>query len=377
MNTKKYISHFLEGAGIELNGNRSYDMQIVDPRIYNEFLFFQPTLKMGEAYVKGWWDCEKLDQFFFKICRHYHDKHISTNPGSYLTYLKNKFFNSQTKIRSKKVAEIHYNLGNDLYKAMLGDSMAYTCGYWKNTNSLDQAQYNKFDLICRKINLQRGDNVLELGCGWGSFAKFAAETYGCKVAAVNISSEQVRYGRESCARLPVTFHLCDYRDTKTYNPNNILFDKVVSVGLCEHVGPKNYQNFMQIANKNLKKDGLFLLHTIGKNVSDYYVDPWIDKYIFPNGMLPSLAQLAFAWENVFVLEDLHNISADYDKTLMAWHHNFIENWPSLREAYGEAFYRLWNYYLLSCAGAFRARGMQLWQMVLSPHGVLGGYESVR
>ncbi len=376
MEAEKYIRNILEKAGIQLNGNRPFDPRIMNPLFYKQNFFVRPTLKLGESYVQGWWDCDQLDEFFLKLNLHYEEKG-SSYLSNFFSFLNNKIFNLQSKSRSTKVAKAHYNLGNDLYRAMLGDSMAYTCAYWKNAASLDQAQYNKFDLVCRKIKIQPTDHILDLGCGWGSFAKFAAENYGCKVVGVNISSEQVRYARESCTHLPVTFHLCDYRDVQVYNPDRILFDKVVSIGLCEHIGPRNYRHFLDIAKTQLKEEGLFLLHTIGKNVSNYSVDPWINKYIFPNGILPSLSQLSSAMEGIFVLEDLHNFGADYDKTLMAWYHNFIQSWPQLSAAYGNAFYRLWNYYLLSCAGAFRARGMQLWQMVLSPKGVLGGYESVR
>lgn len=374
--TEKSLKQFLKKAGIEVNGNHPYDLRICDPLFYKQW-FFEPSLVAGESYIRGWWECDQLDELFFQLSRHYQNKIVNTPPSTFFSYLKNLFLNMQSRVRSQKVAETHYNLGNDLYAAMLGSTMAYTCGYWKHATSLDQAQLDKFELVCRKMNLKQGEKILELGCGWGSFAKFAAENYGCEVVAVNISTEQVRYAGESCAHLPVKIHLCDYRDSHIYNPNKILFDKIVSIGLCEHVGAKNYRSFMRIARENMKETGLFLLHTIGKNESNTYVDPWINKYIFPNGMLPSMAYLTEAMENIFVVEDLHNFGSDYDKTLMAWHHNFITHWPKLRSQYGDKFYRLWTYYLLSCAGVFRARGMQLWQFVLSPTGVLEGYESIR
>jgi len=373
--TEKSLETFLSRAGIQVNGNRPDDMRIVDLRFYKQW-FFEPSLAVGESYMEGWWECDRLDELFFKLCRYYPNE--SLYPLSrWFTKFKNTLLNMQTPMRSKKVAEKHYNLGNRLYAAMLGPSMAYTCGYWKNADTLDQAQLNKFDLICRKIQLRKGDKVLELGCGWGSFAKFAAENYECEVVAVNISTEQVRYAQQICAHLPVNVVLCDYRDTHVYNPHQMKFDKVVSIGLCEHVGIKNYRSLMQIVKENMKETGLFLLHTIGKNESSAYVDPWINRYIFPNGMLPSIAYLSHAMENLFVIEDLHNFGADYDKTLMAWRHHFVDNWPELRLEYDEKFYRMWTYYLLSCAGAFRARSIQLWQFVLSPNGHLGGYESLR
>lgn len=376
MASKEILVDYLEGVGITLNGSKSYDIRVHNDEFYGR-LRFNPSLGAGEAYMDGLWDCDQLDDLFFKICRHQLDAKIYKKWTILGQYLLNTVFNLQSRVRSKKVAEMHYNLSNDLYERMLGKSMAYTCGYWKNATTLDKAQYDKFDLIARKLQLQPGERVLELGCGWGSFAKFIAENYGAKVVGVNISTEQVKYAKESCKGLPVEIHLCDYRDDQSYNPKGVLFDKVASIGLCEHVGYKNYHEFMEVARRNLKDDGLFLLHTIGRNDSACFTDPWITKYIFPNGMLPSVKQLSGSMENIFVLEDLHNIGADYDKTLMAWHKNFIDNWPELKDQYDEKFFRLWNYYLLTCAGAFRARSMQLWQMVLSPKGVMGGYQSVR
>lgn len=331
--------------------------------------------------MHGWWDCDHLDELFYRICESQLDKKLYAQWHMALVSLVNFFCNLQTRAKSKQVAEQHYNLGNEFYRHMLGPSMAYTCGYWKQAQTLDQAQYDKYDLVCRKIHLKPGEKVLELGCGWGSLAKFIAEKYKCEVVAVNISTEQVNYAKKSCKGLPVQVHLCDYRDAHVYNPNKNPFDKVVSVGLCEHIGHKNYESFLKIVRENLKKDGLFLLHTIGKNISTHYVDPWINKYIFPNGILPSIKLLGKAMEDLFVLEDLHNFGADYDKTLMAWHQNFNAHWAHIKDDVStddkQQFFRLWNYYLLSCAGAFRARSMQLWQMVLSPNGVINGYQSVR
>lgn len=375
MLAKSHFIDFLNSAGITVNGTQPYDIRINNDKFFKNLLI-SPSLAAGEGYMAGSWDCDRLDELFFKLCRAHQHERFHPAIG-YLSRLANSLFNFQSRLRSKQVAEKHYNLGNDLYEYMLGSSMAYTCGYWRSATSLDQAQNDKFELVCRKLELKSTDKVLELGCGWGSFAKYAAEKYGCQIVAANISVEQVRYAKESCRHLPVNVQLCDYRDEHIYNPNKVIFDKVVSIGLCEHVGPKNYRHLMEIAKRNMKPEGLFLLHTIGKDESSHYVDPWINKYIFPNGMLPSLAQLNKAMEDLLIVEDLHNFGADYDKTLMAWHHNFNLHWPLLKERYGEIFFRMWNYYLLSCAGAFRARGMQLWQLVLSPKGIVGGYRSVR
>lgn len=376
MLTKELLYKYLEAAGISLNGDRPFDVRVHDERLYKR-LRFEPSLGAGESYMEGWWDCDELDVLFFRICRLHLDAKIYSAWHRFFYSLLYSLVNFQTRIRSKAVAEQHYNLGNDFYRDMLGASMAYTCGYWRQAANLDEAQRNKFDLICRKINLKPKERVLDLGCGWGSLAKYMAEAYECEVVAVNISTEQVQFAKEINRGLPVDVYLCDYRDAHIYNPNSKPFDKIVSVGLCEHVGHKNYRSFMQIASANLKETGLFLLHTIGKNDSFPYIDPWTNKYVFPNGILPSIQLLAQAAENIFVIEDLHNFGNDYDKTLMAWHRNFLEHWPKYSAQYGDRFFRMWTYYLLSCAGAFRARGMQLWQFVLSPKGVLGGYESQR
>lgn len=376
MLTKNIFTSFLEKAGVSINGQKPYDILVKDDRMFKN-LKFNPPLAAGESYMKGEWDCKQLDELFYKICRNNIDSQLYYKRHMAFFALVNSLVNLQSHGRSKEVAEKHYNLGNDFYRDMLGKSMAYTCAYWKNAENLDQAQFNKFDLVCRKLNLRPGDRVLELGCGWGSMAKFMAEKYGCSVVAVNISTEQVRYAQKICKDLPVKICLADYRDDHSYNPSAASFDKVVSIGLCEHIGHKNYRNFIEITRRNIKDDGLFLLHTIGKNDSTNFVDPWINKYVFPNGILPSIKLLGEAIENLFVMEDLHNFGADYDKTLLAWHKNFIENWEKHKNSHNETFFRLWNYYLLSCAGAFRARSMQLWQMVLSPKGVLGGYDSIR
>jgi cyclopropane-fatty-acyl-phospholipid synthase len=328
------------------------------------------SLGFGEAFMDGWWDTKALDQLIYKFYTAEIEKKNKNLPGKIDKY-KSCIINQQTKFRAQKVAHVHYDLGNDMYEKMLGDTMQYTCAYWKGARTLDEAQINKLDLICRKLHLQKGERVLELGCGWGGFAKFAAENYGVEVEAFNISKEQVAYARYRNRGLPVTINLADYREAKG------TFDKVAAIGLCEHVGYKNYDILMQVAHRCLKKHGLFLLHSIANNFSTTHCDPWFNKYIFPNGMLPSVKQLGESMENLFVMEDWHNFGPDYDKTLVAWFHNFDQHWPLFREKYGERFYRMWKYYLLSLAGGFRARRIQLWQILMSKAGVPGGYESVR
>jgi cyclopropane-fatty-acyl-phospholipid synthase len=290
-----------------------------------------------------------------------------------LDMLVAKVVNLQTKSRAFRVGREHYDIGNELYERMLDRRMMYSCAYWKDAADLDAAQEAKLDLSARKLGLEPGMRVLDIGCGWGGTAQFFAERYGCEVVGVTVSREQAEYGRELCRGLPVEIRLQDYRDVHER------FDRVVSIGMFEHVGYRNYRTFMEAVRRNLAEEGLLLLHTIGGNRSVHQGDPWLSRYIFPNSMLPSAKQITTAAEGLFVLEDWHNFGAHYDTTLQHWFANFRAHWPELRDSYGysERFARMWTYYLLSCAGSFRARHNQLWQVVLSPHGVPGGYQAPR
>lgn len=367
---KELIMNMAAQAGVVINGGKPWDIQVHNEGFYSRVLR-QPYLGLGESYTDGWWDCSNLDQFFFKVLRAGSEKEFK-NWRLAAHYLKAVIFNYQKKSKAVEVAQKHYDIGNQLYELMLGKSMAYTCAYWKDAKNLDEAQEAKFDLVCKKIGLKPGMKVLDLGCGFGGFMKFAAEKYKISGVAVNISEEQIRFAKQWCQGLPIEFQLDDYREAIKAK-----FDRVVSIGLTEHVGYKNYKTLFQVANDRLDDGGLFLLHTIGGNKSVTIAEPWIEKYIFPNGMLPSVKQLAGSMEDLFVLEDLHNFGADYDKTLMAWYHNFLASWPIIKKDYDDRFYRMWCYYLLSCAGAFRARNIQLWQLVLSKKGVVGGYTPIR
>lgn len=249
--------------------------------------------------------------------------------------------------------------------------MIYSCGYWNNAKNLDQAQEAKLDLVCQKLQLEPGMKVLDIGCGWGGSAKYLTENYDVQVIGITVSRQQADFARELCKGLPVEIRLQDYRDMKG------CFDRVFSIGMLEHVGVKNYRTYMEMVHRMLPNDGLFLLHTIGSNIAVNNVDRWIDHYIFPNSMLPAVSQIAKAYEGLFVLEDWHSFGSDYDRTLLSWNSNFESAWSKLQHHYSERFRRMWNYYLLSSAGAFRARKNQLWQVLLSPAGVVGGFKVPR
>ncbi|MFO7965332.1 MAG: cyclopropane fatty acyl phospholipid synthase [Desulfobacterales bacterium] len=363
---KNHVVELLGATGITVNGKNPWDIQVNHEDFYRRVLT-HGSLGLGESYMENWWECDQLDDFFYRVLRHDIEREVKKNPALIMDILLSRTINRQSRRRAFQVGERHYDLGNDLFRGMLDRRMAYSCGYWKDAVSLDEAQEKKLDLVCRKLGLKAGMKLLDIGCGWGSFAKYAAETYPVEVIGITVSKEQAEFGKTMSRSLPVDIKLQDYRSISGK------FDRVVSIGMFEHVGYKNYADFMKIVHKHLTDDGLFLLHTIGGNASVTSVNPWMNKYIFPNGMLPSMKQIGKAAEGLFVMEDWHNFGADYDKTLMAWHRNF----EHIKSAYDDRFYKMWKYFLLSCAGAFRARNIQLWQIVFSKKGLVGGYTSIR
>lgn len=355
----------LSDTPIQLNGVQKHDITVLHPDFYKRVLQ-EGSIGLGESYMSGWWQCDQLDQLFYYLMKYQVDEKKPASLKDSLFVLQSRLFNMQSKKRAWIVGEEHYDLGNDLYERMLDPYMQYSCGYWKNATDLKTAQENKLKLICEKLQLQPGETLLDIGCGWGGLSEYAAKHYGVKVTGVTISKEQQAYGMQRCRDLPVDLRLCDYRDL------NETFDKIVSVGMFEHVGPKNYQTYFDVVSRCLKPEGLFLLHSIGSNETKFSVDPWINKYIFPNGVLPSIEQISHVSQNGLVMEDWHNFGSDYDKTLMAWKENFEKSWTEIQDNYSSRFYRMFNYYLCSCAGAFRARNIQLWQVLFSKNGVEGG-----
>jgi cyclopropane-fatty-acyl-phospholipid synthase len=372
MTAREKIRELLALANIRLNGPDPWDLQVHDERFYQRALG-HASIGLGESYMDGWWDAPRLDEFFYRIHRADLGKHVRSLEFLWLR-IRSSLFNLQRKSSSKQVARQHYDIGNDLYRVMLDQNMQYTCAYWKDAANLDQAQEKKLHLICRKLYLKPGMRVLELGGGFCGLARFMAKEYGCEVVTYNISREQVTFGREFCADLPVRIEEKDYREAIHEHGK---FDRVAAIGLCEHIGYRNYRSFLELVRAKLEDAGLFLLHTIGGNLSRTMTDPWIDKYIFPNGMLPSIVQLGRAMEGLFVMEDWHNFGADYEKTLLAWWRNFETRYCTLdKQRYDQRFFRMWKLYLMMSAGSFRARRMQLWQIVLSA-GEIPSYQPVR
>jgi cyclopropane-fatty-acyl-phospholipid synthase len=364
------FENLLADADIRLDGERRWDPQIHDDRVFSRALA-SGTLGIGEAYMDGWWDCAAVDTLVEKITRHQAMAKLGS-PRDVLDVARAKITNEQRGRKAWKVGQQHYDLGNELYEAMLDKRMMYSCGYWATAETLDQAQLDKLDLIAAKLGLEPGMKVLDIGCGWGGAAKHFAAEYGCEVVGVTVSVEQAELARATACGLPVEIRVADYRTLD--EP----FDRVYSIGMFEHVGHKNYRAYMQVVRRCLNApDALHLLHTIGRLTTTTRIDPWIAKYIFPNSMLPSAALIARAHEKQLVLEDWHSFGPDYDRTLMAWHANINGAWDQLPARYDARFRRMWNFYLLASAGSFRARGNQLWQLVLSRDGLPGTYRPAR
>jgi cyclopropane-fatty-acyl-phospholipid synthase len=362
------LQSLLSDADVCIGGNRPWDIQLHDPH-FPARVMAGGSLALGESYMDGGWDAESLDGFLFHLLDARIDRRAH-GIAEIWDALRARLLNPQRGRRAFAVGERHYDLGNDLYRAMLGKRLVYSCGYWRGVNNLDDAQEAKLDLICRKLGLRSGMRVLDIGCGWGEALKFAAERYGVSGVGITISHQQAAYARELCAGLPIEIRVQDYRELDGS------FDRILSVGMFEHVGVKNYRTYFELARRCLADNrpggGLFLLHTIGSNQSVTRTDPWIGRYIFPNSMLPSAAQIAHAVEDVFVIEDWHNFGADYDRTLQAWRANVEGAWDALPARYDERFRRMWRYYLAASMASFRSRRIQLWQLLLSPRGVPGG-----
>ncbi len=371
---KETFTAALREAGVTVNGDRPWDIRVHDERLYRR-VASQGLPGFGDAYVDGWWDCDAIDELNFRCLRADLSRRFRLNRVTLGRYVKERLLNLQSRRRAFSNGEAHYDLGNDLFEAMLDRRLVYSCGYWEDAATLEEAQEAKLELVCRKLHLEPGMRILDIGCGWGSFVQYAAERHGCEAVGITVSGEQVAFARERCRGLPVEVRLQDYRDVE--GP----FDRVVSIGMFEHVGPKNHRAFMRTVERCLADGGLFLLHFFATrrtwpNLLDTEVI-WITRRIFPGGVVPSLKQVGAALDGLFVTEDLHNFGAHYDPTLLAWFERFDRSWPRLRARYGDRFYRMWKYYLLTWAGAFRSRKYQVWQLVLSKTGVPGGYRPVR
>jgi cyclopropane-fatty-acyl-phospholipid synthase len=355
---RQIIAQLLSECDIRINGDAPHDIRVQNDDFYARALV-NGSLGLGESYMDGWWEAQDLDGFIYRLISAELDERV-WSWRKLTAYLIASVFNLQRRTRAFQIGERHYDLGNDLYECMLDKRMIYSCAYWESATTLEEAQRAKLELVFKKLDLKAGQRVLDIGCGWGGALQLAASEYDIEGVGVTVSHEQAEYARRMCAELPVAILLEDYRDLQT------TFDRIFSIGMFEHVGAKNYRTYMETVHRCLRPEGRFLLHTIGAPEATNHSDPWIVKYIFPNSMLPSQGQITRAIDGLFMIDGWQRIGAHYEPTLLAWRRNFEANWPRLNATRDERFYRMWRFYLSASAAAFRARTIDVWQVLLSP-----------
>ncbi len=370
LSPRALVTRLFNHAGIDIGGNAPWDIRVNNPRFYRRVL--QGSVGLGESYTDGDWDTPQLDSMIQRLLRTGAPSTAVAGAGRILQNLRSRIANMQTRRGSRAMAEQHYDLDHRLYTHFLGPHNQYTCCFFDGTDELRVAEECKLEMLCEKLELGPGDRVLDVGCGWGGFVRYAASTRGCTAVGISLSAEQIAYARKYAAGFDVEIVRCDYRDLPDRFPA-ASFDKILVCGMLEHVGYKNYRRLMKIIHELLSENGLFLLHTIGNKDVTTIVDPWIEKYIFRNSMIPAMSQIADAVRGLFVIQAWENYGYYYSKTLRAWYENFNRNWPRImeietRQRFDERFRRMWNYYLLSCKAAFDVEELHLWQIVTSKYG---------
>jgi cyclopropane-fatty-acyl-phospholipid synthase len=351
----------LARAGVAVGGSRPWDIRVVNEGFFRRVLA-GGSLAAGETYADGWWEADRLDEFFHRVFKAGLHEKFAPAPWPALRALAGRLLGGGARDADAPADAALGRCGNDVFRALLGKRMSLSSAYWEKTRVLDEAEEASLELACRKLELRPGMSVLDLGCGWGAFARYAAEKHGVSVVGVDIACERVKLGRELCKGLPVALRVQDYAEVRGR------FDRVVSLGLVEHVGPGGCGSVMAAAARCLRTDGIALLHAVGRNAAAETRDPWLERYVFPAGATPALSRLVQAMEGRFVVEDVQNIGPHYDPTLLAWHANLARRWPELRNAHGERLYRTLTFSLHAAAGAFRARRSQLFQIVMTKPG---------
>lgn len=360
----KIFTELFAKAGIPINGPEPYSIQVHNEKLWDRLLD-QRLLGLAEGYVDGWWSCERVDEMLTRFTNIDLAKQIPMSPSIAIAAAWSRIANRQNRSRSPKNAEFHYGIGNDLFELMLDDYMMYSCGYWQKAKNLDDAQIAKMDLICKKLKLKPGMRVLDIGCGWGGFLEYAAKTYGITGVGITPVDKQISTAIQRCEPLGIEIHQMTYQDLDGQFGK---FDRIVSIGMMEHVGPKNLKLFFDKCDEQLNHKGIMVHHLIGSTRARHDADPFYDKYIFPGGILPSVSQFTAAAEPNWVIEDVHNFGLDYAKTLAEWYKNVTSNWDNLPN-YDARFRKMWEFYLLSCIGGFMSRKFNLWQYVMRRKGM--------
>lgn len=379
MKIKKFVEELFSQAGIEVNGSNPWDPQIHNPIAYN-MTVGNGLIGAGEAYMRGYWDCEQLEEFFRRAVQVDLAKRMPWNLSTATLVTKARLMNLQLPKRAWEVGRMHYDLPREVWECTLDFAMTGSCAYYRFPDeTLDQAQQNKLNLTLKKVGLQKGHSLLDIGVGWAAFSGLSAITYGAKPIGITVSEGQREYIRSRYGDI-VDVRVHPWQQTVLEQP----VDRIISVEMFEHVGSDNYRKFFQLCRDSITDDGLMLLHTIVGHNPSKHIDPWMDKYIYPGGCIPTLGQITTAVHGLFHVEDVHDIGGHYPATLLAWMANFRRNWDVVK-ALGpkrlgmdpEVFCRMWYYHYMASAGGFLSRVISVHQIVLSTNGVPGGYQSIR
>jgi len=356
--TRRAVEQVFEGAGVRCNGSRLFDPQILDDRFYTACAT-RGTLGFGESYVANWWACDDLEELAYRLTVSRINQVGRFAPLLAMSYLVSLLRNNQTLERSRRVADRHYNIGNDLFFSFLGRYRNYSCALFEGTESLDAAQKAKMERICELLELSERDHLLDVGGGWGHLARHAALQHGCTVTSINIADEQITYAREMCAGLPVDVRKCDYRQlTGRYT-------KAAVVAMFTHVGSKNHRTFFECIHRCLPEGSRLVMETVGSSHSNVTLEPWTERHIFPGGVVPSLRQIDHAASGLFVRGYTREFGSHYVLTLRAWYDNLMAAWPELSTRYSESTLRTFEYFFLTVAGTFRAGRLKHWHLVMS------------
>ncbi len=350
------VERALRRADVRIDGDRPHDIRVLDPRFYGDVLR-RGSLGFGECYVRRWWDADDVEELAFRLIRSGVYSLSSAVPGLPRD-LRDMFANQQTRRLATRVADEHYSMGNDVFFAFLGGVRNYSCGIFDGDADLDAAQTRKLAKISSLLDLRPGERLLDVGGGWGELSRHAAAAHGCEVTHVNLSDEQIRHASALCTDLSVRVEKRDWRDVEGR------FDKIAVIAMLTHVGPKNYRRFMQRMHDRLEPGGLMLIETVGTRHAAVRCEAWLDKYIFPGGVVPTRRQILGAADGLFDETRFESSGEHYVQTLRCWQENFERNWTDLSSRYDEERRRIFNYFFQSIGGAFRAGYVDHWHILL-------------
>jgi cyclopropane-fatty-acyl-phospholipid synthase len=367
-NPKNTVEKLLDKCNIKINGTNPQDIIVHDDRFY-KMVLSSGELGLAESYMYKYWSSNNLYETLYLLSKNFNKlSYIDFNFNDFLNMTKSYLFNNQTIEKALVDVQSHYDIGNDLYTRMLDNNMQYTCAFFQDTNDLNTAQEQKMDLIGQKLNLKPGDTLLDIGCGWGYLINYLSKKYNVQGLGITLSEEQLKYAEINFKNNSnASYKLMDYRNI----PKDMKFTKIVSVGMLEHVGNKNYEEYFDIVHDHLTDDGIALIHTIGCQNSLRGISSgsgsgskFIDKYIFPNGHIPTWDEISPIVSKKFLIQDWQNFGKYYDNTLQSWYKNINSKWDEIPN-YDEKFKRMWNFYLLGCAANFNLCHMNLWQILIT------------